>query len=232
MMPDNFGSWANYRLGDFFLFPEGKKRYKKFPGTIIHEYYQRTSEPSNYKILSAVIDDLRSTRKIEIPRTDCCVIHLRTGDVINNSEFTVDEFFSKKRYYVYDHHKHSYIKKQWNQYVKTREYYERVAKKLKRLDIKQVSFPCNFNFQPYTFTRTRNNRHSKDDFKSIDYAQRVYDLFAKESFDVVKHEGHDVDYDFTYMCNSSFFVPSGGGLSRIISRMIKLKGKKVVKGEW
>ena len=33
------------------------------------------------------------------------------------------------------------------------------------------------------------------------------------------------------MCNSSFFVPSGGGLSRIIMQMVELKGKKVVKGE-
>lgn len=231
-MSDNTGSWAKYRLGDFFQFPEGKRRYKKFPGTIIHEYYQRTSEPSNYKILSAVIDDLRSIRKIEIPRSDCCVIHLRTGDVINNSEFTVEEFLSKKRYYVYDHQQESYIKKPWNQYVKTKKYYERVAKKLKKLKIRQILFLCNFNFQPFIFSKTRKNRHSNDNYKSIEYVQSVYDLFAKESFDVVKHEGHDVDHDFIYMCNSSFFVPSGGGFSMIIERMVKLKGKKIVKGEW
>ena len=138
MASDHDGSWAQYRLGDFFQFPEGKKRHKKFPGTIIHEYYQRTSEPSNYKVLRDVIDDVRSIREIEIPRSDCCLIHLRTGDVIDNSEFTVDEFLSKKRYYQYNHEKGAYKKEQWNQYVKTGKYYERVVKKLKKLYLWQT----------------------------------------------------------------------------------------------
>ncbi|MAB71969.1 MAG: hypothetical protein CMJ54_05640 [Planctomycetaceae bacterium] len=232
MASDHDGIWAKYRLGDFFQFPEGRKRHEEFPGTIIHEYYQRTSEPGDYKVLREVIDDVRSIRKIEIPKRDCCVIHLRTGDIIDNSEFTVDEFLSKKRYYIYDHEKEAYKKKKWNQYVKTGRYYARVLKKLKRLKIGQVSFSYNLDFNPFPKTRTRRNHRSENNEKSIDYVQRIHDLFRKESFQVVKYERHDVDHDFIRMCSSGFFVPSGGGLSRIIVRMVKLNGKRVVKGEW
>ena len=231
MASDDDVDWAKYRLGDFFQFPEGKKRHEKFPGTIIHKYYQRTSESGDYKVLRDVIDDVCSTREIEIPRRDCCVIHLRTGDIIDNSEFTVDEFLAKKRYYVYDHEKNAYKKKQWNQYVKTSKYYERVMKKLRKLEIGQVSFSYNLEFNPFSKTKTRGHHRSENNGKSIDYVQRIHDLFIKESFGVVGYERHDVDHDFIHMCNSSFFVPSGGGLSRMIVQMVKLKGRKVVKGE-
>ena len=232
MASDHDGSWAKYRLGDFFQFPEGKKRHKKFPGTIIHEYYQRTSEPSNYKVLRDVIDDVRSIREIEIPRSDCCLIHLRTGDVIDNSEFTVDEFLSKKRYYQYNHEKGAYKKEQWNHYVKTGKYYERVVKKLKKLKIGHVSFSYNLDFNPFATSESRRKYHrSENNDKSVEYVQRINDFFIKESFDVVRYERKDVDYDFIHMCNSSFFVPSGGGLSEMIVQMVQLKGKKVVKGE-
>ena len=232
MASENDGNWAKYRLGDFFQFPEGKTRHEKFPGTIIDEYYQRTSKTCDYKVLRDVIDDVRSIRKIEIPRRDCGVIHLRTGDIIDNSEFTVDEFLARKRYYVYDHEKNAYKKKRWNQYVKTSKYYERVVKKLKKLKIGQVSFSYNLDFNPFPKTKTRSHHRSENNGKSIEYVQRIHDLFIKESFGVVRCERRDVDHDFIHMCNSSFFVPSGGGLSRIIARMVKLKGKKVVKGEW
>ena len=232
MASDHGEIWAKYRLADFFWFSEGKKRHKKFPGTIIHEYYQRTSEPCDYKVLRDVIDDVRSIREIEIPKNDCCVIHLRTGDIIDNSEFTVDEFLARKRYYVYDHEKNTYKKKPWNQYVKTGKYYERVMKKLRKLKIGQVSFSYNLDFNPFSKTKTRGHHRSENNGKSIEYVQRIHDLFVKESFDVVRHDRHDVDHDFIHMCNSSFFVPSGGGLSRMIVQMVKLKGGKVVKGEW
>lgn len=232
MASDQHGSWAKYRLADFFQFPEGKKRHADFPGTIIHEYYQRTSEPSNHKVLRDVIDEIQSTRGIEIPRSDCCVIHLRTGDVIDNSEFTVDEFLSKARYYVYDHEKGAYKKKRWNQYVKTSKYYERVSRKLQKLKIGQVSFSYNLDFNPFTTSNSRGYHRSESNEKSMEYVQRIHDFFVKESFDVLRYERKDVDYDFIHMCNSSFFVPSGGGFSRLIAQMVKLKGKNVVKGEW
>ena len=232
MASDHDGTWSKYRLADFFQFPEGKKRHQEFPETIIHEYYRRTSEPSNYKVLRDVIDEVRSIREIEVPRSDCCVIHLRTGDVIDNSEFTVDEFLSKKRYYVYDHEKDAYKKKEWNQYVKTRKYYERVLKKLQKLKIGQVSFSYNLDFNPFTTSKSRRYFRSENNEKSMEYVQRIHDFFIEESFDVVRYERHDVDYDFIHMCNSSFFVPRGGGFSRMSAQMVKLKGKKVVKGEW
>jgi len=222
-------NWGKYRFNDFFHRVEGKKRHEKFPNTIIYEYYKKTSEPSNYKILLDVIDKVQSIQKIEMPKDDCCVIHIRAGDVINNSEFTVDQFLSNKRYYQYNHEKGEYKKQEWNQYVKTIKYYETIVNKLKKLNINNVSFSYNLNFNPFPPPKTREiSQRSNNNEKSIEYVQKINDFFIKNSFNIIKYECKDVDYDFIYMCNSSFFVPSGGGLSRTISNIVKLKGKTVI----
>ena len=216
-------------MSDFFHLPEGKRRYEKFPNTIIYEYYKLTSEQSNYKILCDVIDRVQSIRKVEIPRSDRCVVHLRTGDIIDNSEFTVDQFLSKKRYYQYDHDKGDYIRKEWNNYVKPMSYYAAVAKKLRKLDIKDVSFSYSLNFNPFATSKTRKiYRRSDSAEKSSQYVQKIWDFFLEDSFNIVAYECKDIDYDFIYMSNSSFFVPSGGGLSKTVSEIVKLKGKTVI----
>ena len=229
MIPNQETNWEKYRLSDFFHHPEGKKRYEKFPNTIIYEYYKKTSEQSNYKILCDVIDRVQSIRKIEIPKNDRCVVHLRTGDIIDNSEFTVDEFLSEKRYYQYNHDEGDYIKNEWNNYVKPMSYYATVAKKLKNIKVNDVSFSYNLNFNPFATSKRRKiYQRSNSTEKSSEYAQRIKDFFLEKSFNIVKYECKDIDYDFIYMCNSCFFVPSGGGLSKTVSKIVKLKGKTVV----
>lgn len=223
--------WEKYRFSDFFHRVEGKKRHEQFPNTIINEYYKRTSEQSNYKILRDVIDDTRLSRRVEIPRSDCGVVHLRTGDVINNSEFTVEQFLSNFRYYQYNHEKDEYKKQEWNSYVKPISYYATVLSKLKQLNITNVSFSYNLDWNPYTTSKTRKIYHrSYSNKKSIEYVQKICDFFIMNSFNILTYECKDMDYDFIYMCNSNVFVPSGGGLSETISNVVKLNGGIVVSG--
>ena len=219
-----YTDWANYRLGDFFHRPEGKRRHGQFPGTIIDQYYMRTSEQSDYDVLHEVIDEVRSARQVEAPGGDCCVVHLRTGDIIDNSEFTVDELLAKKRYFQLNSEK-KYIRQDWNQYVKTMKYYAEVAKKLKKLGITRLSFSYNLDF--FVAGSRKYDRPANHD-KSAEYVQRIHEFFRERSFEVIKYECRDVDYDFIYMCGSRFFVPSGGGLSRTISNIVSLKGNTVV----
>lgn len=220
--------WATYRLGDFFHLPEGRKRHGKYPGTVIDEYYKRASVPSDYEVMREVIDDVRSIRGIETPQGDHCVIHLRTGDIIDSSEFSVDETLAKKRYYQIDE-KGRYIKAAWNQYAKTMRYYVAVAKKLKKLGIKRLEFSYRLDFTPHPdLDRSRMFGRVGDHQKSAEYVRKITEFFIGESFEVVRYECRDADHDFIYMCNSGFFVPSGGGFSKTIARMVKLNGGTVV----
>lgn len=228
-MSENNVNWGKYRLGDFFHLPEGKKRHERFARTVINRYYTRTSESSNYKVLNDVIDEVQALRKIEIPRNDCCVMHLRTGDIINNSEFTIDQFFTKKRYFQRDPKNGKYIKAEWNNYVKNQKYYTRVIKRLKGLRIDNISFSYNLDFNPFADSETSGRYQcNKNNDKSLEYVQRIKSLFSKNSFNVINYECQDVDHDFIYMCNSRFFVPSGGSLSKTIARIVELKHNIVV----
>ena len=220
--------WATYRLGDFFHLPEGRKRHGKYPGTIIDEYYKRTSSRSDYAVMREVIDDVRSIRGIETPKADCCVVHLRTGDIIDTSEFSVDQTLEKKRYYQMDE-KGKYIKAKWNQYAKTMRYYVAVAKKLKKLGIRKLEFSYRLDFTPFPdLDRSLMFGRVGDHEKSAEYVRKINGFFIGESFEVVRYDSKDADHDFIYMCNSGFFVPSGGGFSKTIARMVKLRGGTVV----
>ncbi len=233
MISNHDTNWEKYRLSDFFHHVEGEKRYEQFPNTIIYEYYKKTSEQSNYKILRDVIDNVKSVRGIESPKHDCCIIHIRAGDIIDNGEFTVDQLLSEKRYFVYNHKKGEYIKKEWNNYNRTLKYYATIVNKLKKLKINNVSFSYNLNFNPFPTSAKRKIYHrAKNNEKSIEYVQKIKDFFIMNSFNIVEYECKDIDYDFIYMCNSFLFVPSGGGISKTVSNIVKLKGKTVVSDYW
>lgn len=222
-------NWGKYRLSDFFHHREGRKRHEQFPSTIIYEYYKKTSEQSDYKTLCDVIDRVQSIRKVEMPRSDHCVVHLRTGDVIDNSEFTVDQLLSEKRHFQYDHNTREYKKEEWNNYVKPMSYYATVAKKLKKRNINDISFSYNLDFNPFATSKTRKIFHrSNNTDKSSEYVERIKGFFLEKSFNIVNYECKDIDYDFIYMSNSCYFVPSGGGLSKTVSKIVTLKGNTVV----
>ena len=225
-------NWKKYRLADFFYQQEGEKRHKRFPGTIIHEYYQKTSQPNNRKILIEVIEKMQADRQIIKPSPDCCIIHLRTGDIINNSEFSVEQLMSKKRYFQKNAKTGSYIKANWNQYVKTKQYYILAAERLKRINIKKVSFLYNLDFNPFADSET-NGKYpcNLNNEKSARYVEEVKSIFIKNSFEIDEYKGQDVDYDFIYMCCSEFFIPSGGGFSRLIKEILKLRKKTIITGE-
>lgn len=225
-------NWKKYRLADFYYREEGKKRYKQFPGTIINEYYQKTSRPKNRKVLIEIVGKMQEDRQIKKPSTDCCIIHLRTGDIINNSEFSVDQLMSEKRYFQRNRKNGKYIKANWNQYVKTKQYYLLVAEKLKKINIKKVLFLYNLDFNPFADSETSGRYQCNlNNEKSAKYVEEVKSIFIKNSFKIVEYKCQDVDYDFIYMCSSEIFVPSGGGFSRLIEEIVKSREKTIITGK-
>ncbi len=223
-------NWAKYRMSDFFRKPEGLKRHKKFPGTLIDKYYQRTDQSSDFSHLLPVIEELRYIREIEHPSPRHCVVHLRTGDVIDNSEFTVEEFLQTERYYQFNHEQSEYKLQSWNQYVRTAQYYRNVIDELQKNEVEHVQFVYNLNFNPFETTGTRFRRRSNNSNKSVEYVESVLNMFASANFNVVDYPRRDADYDFIYMSYSKFFVPSGGHFSRDIATVVEMRGNTVVSG--
>ena len=56
-----------------------------------------------------------------------------------------------------------------------------------------------------------------EDFKrSMGYVQKIKGFFESSNFQVELRLGLPPDEDFVFMCRSKFFVPSGGGFSRLV----------------
>ena len=92
-----------YRLGDMFRSKKfrddgsGKDYHlKNFPQSIASEYMRRTDDDSNYAVLMEICSDYMKKQNYLRPSPQTLVIHLRIGDVIDNTDDTVEQFLKEK----------------------------------------------------------------------------------------------------------------------------------------
>lgn len=200
-----------YRLGDMFKIEKGKySRYNKetglnyhrkhFPNSIATEYMLATNKSGDYEQLIKIINNRKPTIKLD----NYLTIHLRIGDVIDYSKKNLNEML----------HKYTLYYNKVN-YVKPFDYYEKIINKIKKYDIKNVMLIGGFH---------REGNHQK----SIDYVNYIQKYFISKGFNCSKRIDNDPDDDFLIMCNSKFFVPSGGGFSNIIKVIVNKKGGTVI----
>ena len=208
---ENFEAYR-YRLADMVLHKNhsdnkiwGFDYHKKiYPNSIATEYMRTTDDKSDYSILLDIISKRKTTHQYE----DRVVIHLRLGDVINNSEYTVDQFLNNPTYYYHTNEMKT-------NYVKTIRYYQKVIDKLRKLGINKAIFITGFH-------------QGTDHTKSLEYLSKLTLYFQSQGFQCTSRINLDPDDDFLIMCNSKYFVPSGGGFSKIITEIVKRKGGIVV----
>ena len=96
--------WDDYRLGD--IFQHFSQRYhqhggvqRKYVGSIADEYMLRTPQGPSGALRDRVLFDvsfpaLRADQIRELQRLVGCVLHLRTGDVIDNTRYSVAQLLS------------------------------------------------------------------------------------------------------------------------------------------
>ena len=199
----------NYRLGDIvrakdFRTNEIKKNYPKiFPNSIATEYIKKTDEDNNLDLLIDIIDNkINDSHK---KYNDYIIIHLRTGDVIDNTNYSVDDFLNKNIKYINNY-----------QYVYPLSYYKKILEKLKKINSKKILLISGF---------LNKGNHSK----SIEYIDRIKKFFEDNNYKVEKRINNDPDDDFIIMSNSKYFVIGLGGFSRIISKIVEKKGGTVIK---
>ena len=200
-----------YRLGDMVRIKNGRNsRYNKkigfnyhlknYPNSIATEYMLKTKKNNDYNTLLDIINK----RQPKFYPDDTLIIHLRIGDVIDNVDESVDEILSNYTPY------HN-----MGNYVRPIKYYTNLIDTINSYKIKKILLIGGFH--------TKGNHD-----KSLQYVNHIKQHFENNGFKCTTRINHNADEDFLIMCNSKYFVPSGGGFSSIIKQMVKLKGGNII----
>ena len=183
------------------------KRYhlKYYPGSIASKYLLATDKRSDIDTLIKIID----TYKPEIkPLEEELVVHLRVGEVLNHSKYSVDEFLEKERNFE--------INSPIN-YVKPLSYYQKIIDNHKELLPKKIKI-----FSGGCFCDSK--------LKSYEYTKKIKQFFIDNGFEIIESNSfNNPDDDFVYMARSKHFIQSGGGFSDFISKVIERKKGKIYK---
>jgi hypothetical protein len=199
-----------YRLGDMVRLDHkewgrsnskiGYVMYKKkYPYSIAKKYMDRTKKINNYSVLLQILNEY--TPKVTCD--NCLIIHLRIGDVLDNSDYSVS-----------DHLKRPIPHKNKLMYVKPLSYYIKTIKIAKKKKIRNIILIGGYH---------TNTTHTKSDL----YVDTIEKLFRNNNFICKKRINQDPDDDFVIMCNAKYFLPSGGGFSSVITEIVRLKGGTV-----
>jgi hypothetical protein len=187
--------WFHYRLGDMVRYSSVRrlggreKHYELYPDSLASQYMRETDISDNLDVL---INLIRKYPQNLRPKEDELVVHLRAGNVIDKSEYTVEELLEKRRPFGVHN----------LNYVKPLSFYKRHLNKIEK-QIKKITLVAGGNLT-HDFT------------KSKEYIQAIKSLFEKSGFDVQVRLGNPPDDDFIYMCRSRFFISSGGHFSRLV----------------
>ena len=222
----------NYRLGDMFLHsilarwgrshPEKGFEFHKrvYPHSIATEYMEKTNKEKDYNILLDIVNNRKTPIELH---DDTLSLHLRIGDIIDNSQTSVDTFLKKtiltRLWGGYINAKPGMNKTQKNQrnFVKPLKYYKDIVDEMLKNGIKKIILIGGFH--------TPHPNHKK----SLEYVSRIKQFFEKKGFICETRIDMNPDDDFLIMCHSKFFTPSGGGFSDIIKNIVEMRGGKIIK---
>ena len=195
----------NYRLGDMVLHKQGhiyllKKIYNYYyPDSIANEYLKRVNYDKipDYDLLHDIVKE--KSQDLEKPSKKSLVIHLRVGDVIEwEYKGDIDELLEGKS---------DYTGSDGHLYLFDYEYFDNNLQKVKD-KIEKIIIVGGYHIK-------RNTTRSEI------YINKICDFFEKKGFEVEKRiNQYTPDEDFLFMCNSSYYLKTGGGYSNLISQMV------------
>jgi hypothetical protein len=197
------GKRLEYRLGDVYrgTLLSAPYRYIWIPlsypsWSIARQYAASTSRPMNIDVLDTIV-----------PRQahDGIVVHLRLGDVFEMHTRTVAEFLSSEL----DRNDAS----NGERYVQPLLYYKQVIDASAGYTTKKV-------------TLIGGTHKALSMVKSMQYVDAITELFRHHGFEVIRRISSEpsirrADRDFSMMVNAAFFVPSGGGFSKMAAQLAR-----------
>lgn len=198
----------DYRLGDVvkntsFRNIIGPSHLTYFPDSIASSYIRGIIDlPGNEKnnnipLLHKIINQ-SEYQKYKNNENNIC-LHLRAGDVIDKQPYTVDEFLESEKLFQ--------PANKYN-YVKPLIYYKNVCDIIDTLQVeKKITMISGF--------------HTEHDYsKSLDFIYRIGEFFTMRGYEVITLINRHPDKDFTYLSTSKYFIPGGGGFSKLIKQMV------------
>jgi hypothetical protein len=203
-----------YRLSDMFHSYErnvekvGYKYHKKnYPNSIAVEYMDKTQKGSQYDILLDIVNNrLQQNIKKYNKYKKYIIIHIRTGDIIEKSKCNINNL-------LYNTSVCNYSK-----YIKPLSYYKNKINLLKSSCKKfKILIISGFHLG-----------NSINNIKSIQYLKQIANKLKDDNIKIKLRINKDADEDFLIMCNSKYYIPSGGGFSSLISNMVQRKNGTIL----
>ena len=188
-----------YNLGDLVRYPDVAQRRRpflrqKFPGSIGVEYVERTTESRDWEVLFEIV-----RRRAVPPSTPSIAVHLRLGDVIDHSRYTVADHLAAQRLY-----------KNGVAYVRPRAYFVDVIQRLESKVGRRT--------QTVTIFTGFHHKYHKDHRKSYEYLDAIALLFEVKGYEVKLEIDGDPDI-LLRMTHADIFIPSAGGFGDLICNL-------------
>lgn len=181
--------------------------------TLVNRYFSVTNVVRDYDVLQQEVDLTKHLFE-GLPGDDTLVIHLRLGDVIEDSPYTVEQHLAESL----EHHGGV-----GHYYVKPLSYFEDIVKASNAYGIKKVILVGDTTHQCYVPSSDKYVAN-RSDAKSLEYATKVLDYFSKQNLDISCYINGNPDYWFSFLCSSKYFAPSGGGYSLLAGAMSSMSG--------
>ena len=207
--PNNYN---HYRLSDMITTGYHKdffmgKRYhlKYYPDSIVSKYFKKTDEINRFKILKELVDNYKLEKQIDYGNT--VLIHLRLGEVIEESKYSAKDFFEKQI---------DWSKFNTSRYINSKKYYEYILKNNKNIPKKIIIYSGG------VFSSNKSK-------KSREFINLIKNFFQERDFQVIDtyYNSRNPDDDFVTMSRSKYFIKSGGGFSKLVSKMVEMNGGNV-----
>jgi hypothetical protein len=178
-----------YRLGDAVHSPDYRKEvyatytawHEEAPffrkpaneATLAESYMARTNQSDRFDILTQLVKQYAAHHPIPLADATTAVVHLRTGDVIEDSSHSVGKFLQSAT--------PSFTGKTPQVYVLPLVHYRHIITQLKKLRIGRLS-PSNIIIVTGFHLNSANTTHHK----SFEYIDRISSLFKSNGFNVTK----------------------------------------------
>ena len=186
-----------YRMGDTIC---GKYKPKIdmidhirfYPHSIVAEYFKYTLEYGNLSILESVVRKNKYRIQSKLPNSKTATLHLRLGDVLEESMYTVDE------------HLESEIKFNNHVYTRPASFF---IDTLKQMEVSKCMLVFG-NLKKQSFT------------KSNEYIKKLSKTLLHHGYEVyINQSDMDPDLDFTFLCHSPNLIVSGGGYAKLAKKI-------------
>ena len=209
-----------YRIGDGFFAFAGDiynfrpKTFMEYPGTLLTDYLDRTTECGNYDILMDIINTKPDYHPADCPfRDDYVLIHLRIGDIM---EGPCDEAFQNKAFYDID---------SINPHLPDNDFHKIATKYIVPLNWYPNLLPYYHNTNFIIIAASHMNLHKYTN--SLRYINEVKNILSKNGNYVYTCLGNHPDNDFLLIKNCRHFIKSTGNYSKLLGEIAKRMGKGI-----